>query len=207
MSVLELLACRQNRNDEGPNMELAASLAAAEDSTGIAEVAEGLWSQDSKVRCDCIKVMGEAGRLKPRLIAPYAEDFLRLLTDKQNRMVWGAMAALATVAALTADILIGRLPLLLHALTNGSVITVDNGVKVLARVAASSPEYRRRIFPSLLHHLDICRPKEIPQHAESILEAVDETVREAYILMLKKREPELSPAQLSRIKRIYKSFL
>ncbi len=45
-----------------------------------------------------MKVLYEIGYLTPELIADYADDFLKLLRSKNNRMVWGGMIALATIA-------------------------------------------------------------------------------------------------------------
>ena len=56
----------------------------------------------------------------------------------------------------------------------GSVITTDNGIKTLAIVAGSKNEYNRDIFPFLMEHLQTCRSKEVPQHAESTLAAVNQ---------------------------------
>src|SRR5262245_21792106 len=103
MTALDRIASRQGRRDEGPNFELARELAETGDAEAISLIAEHLWDNDQNVRSDCIKVLYELGELKPELIAPYADDFLRLLADKQMRMVRGGMTALATIATAAAD--------------------------------------------------------------------------------------------------------
>lgn len=206
MSILDRLACRLNRADEQPNKELAEELAGSGDAAAVEELVRLLWSKDKAVRNDGIKVMSELGALRPDLVGPHTESLLQLLSDKDNRMVWGAMAALATVADRAAELLADKLPLLFHTVTVGSVITVDNGIKVLARVASAEPDTRERILPFLLHHLRTCRPKEVPQHAESTLPAIDDSSREVFLQVLAGRETELSPAQLTRLKRIAKTL-
>jgi hypothetical protein len=43
----------------------------------------------------------------------------------------------------------------------GAGVTVDNGVKVLAAVAAANENYRTELLPYLLQHLRTCRPKDV----------------------------------------------
>ena len=78
---------------------------------------------------------------------PYAEDFLKLLNSKNNRLVWGGMIALATVAELKADVVFAHLEEIKQAMQHGSVITVDNGVLALARAASRSDKFSKAIFP------------------------------------------------------------
>jgi hypothetical protein len=103
ISVLNRIASYQDRRDEAPNQELARDLAANEDQAGIREIAENLWRQEPNIRSDCLKVLYEIGYLKPEVVAPYAGDFLKLLRSRNNRLVWGAMIALSTVAGLAPE--------------------------------------------------------------------------------------------------------
>src|SRR4030042_687161 len=98
MSVLRRLASAKARRDEAPNKELAKDLAKRKDRAAIGELAANLKSPDPEIRSDCVKVLYETGALDPELIADYAEEFLGLLGSKNNRMVWGGMTALATIA-------------------------------------------------------------------------------------------------------------
>ena len=92
------------------------------------------------------------------MIADHANEFLRLLRDRNNRMVWGSMIALSIVAPLRADEFYLHRQRIQDAMAGGSIITVDNGVKVLAAVAAANASYRNELLPYLLHHLENCRP-------------------------------------------------
>ncbi|MEW5718897.1 MAG: hypothetical protein AB1817_09745 [Chloroflexota bacterium] len=206
MSVLSKLACAQNRRDEAPNQELAKELATKVDRKGIREIAENLWNNDKNIQNDCIKVLYEIGYLKPDLIGDYVSDFVKLLSSRNNRLVWGGMIALSTVAAIRAKEVYAHLDKIRRAMANGSVITIDNGVKVLARVAAAKPEYNRAIFPYLLDLLEHCRPQSIAQYAESTLCAVNVQNRKKYIAVLTKRQSALSPAQSARIRKILKTL-
>jgi hypothetical protein len=204
MSVLNNIAYFQNRRDEVPNQELARELAEFKNEAGIREIAENLWHQNQNVQSDCLKVLYEIGYLEPALIAAYAGDFLKLLRHKNNRLVWGSMIALATIAELKADELYPHVEEIKQVMAQGSVITVDNGVKTLAGMAAKNEAYNRAIFPYLIHHLQTCRSKEIPQHAEKTLVAVNSANKEVFIATLEGRLAEMTASQAARVKKIIK---
>lgn len=202
MSVLNRLAAMQNRSDESPNKELALELCRSKDHEGISEIIAHLDDEDQNIASDCIKVIYEAGRINPEMISGYAEVFLKLIGSRNNRMVWGAMAALAATARENADLIFPRIDMIKAALENGSVITVDNSVKVLSGIASTNDEYNEKIFPILIDHLRRCRPKEIPQHAESTMPAVTSSNMGLFISVLKEREHLLSKPQLARTRRL-----
>ena len=204
MSALDRLASSLNRRDEVPNQELARDLAARKDKAGIKEIAAGLHHAKADVQADCIKVLYEIGALEPKLIAPYADEFVGLLRSKNNRLVWGGMTALAAIAETQAPALFKHLDAIKAATDNGSVITIDQGVRTLARLAAGDPARRRAIFPYLLQRLASARPKDVPQHSEQSLPAVDTANRAAFIKTLQKRMEDLSPAQAARVKKVIK---
>ena len=202
MSALDQIAHFQGRRDEVPNQELARRLADTRDTDGVREIAENLWHRDRRVQADCIKVLYEVGYLAPELVAPYAGEFLKLLRSRNNRLVWGGMIALSTVAELAADTLYPQRSEILKAMERGSVITVDGGVQALAGLAATSPERRRELLPALFEHLRTCRPKDVAQHSEKIAPAVDAEHADTFIQVLAARMEDLSKAQVSRVNRV-----
>lgn len=207
MSVLNRLACFQNRRDEVPNQELAHDLASRKDKTGIREIAENLWNKDKNIRADCIKVLYEIGYIEPGLIADYAEDFIKLLKSKNNRLAWGAMIALSATAKVDPDTVFKNLDVVKKAKETGSVISVDNAISVLANTASANQKYSTVIFPDLLHHLAFCRPKEVPQHAERSFPAVNAGNKNEFIKVLEKRTEDLSGGGLARVKKIIKQAI
>ena len=202
--ALSRIAHFQNRRDEVPNQELARLLADKKDRRGIREIAENLWNENRNVQTDCLKVLYEIGYREPALIADYAGDFVKLLKSKNNQMVWGSLIALSTIAALKADEIYEHYDEVRGAMEEGSVITRDNGVKILAAVAASSDAYRKKVFPYLLKHLGTCRPKDVPQHAESIVVAVNARNKHEFVRVLEKRLADMTPSQAARLKRVMK---
>ncbi len=205
MSVLDQLASAQGRNDEIPNQELAAELAESGDQDAIQELVDNLTNKNKAIRSDCIKVLYEIGALKPELIADYVEEFVTLLSHRDNRLVWGGMTALGTIAPMQPQAVAPYVEQIMEATTNGSVITQDWGVRVLATIAAET-EYSERIFLYLLDFLKNCRPKDIPRHAESMMVAVTIANRDSFRTVLEGHRPDLKPAQSKRVDKLLKQL-
>ncbi len=205
MSVLSKIAFFQNRRDEIPNQELAKTLTANKDRKGIQEIAANLWNKNPQVQSDCLKVLYEIGFIRPDLIAGYVEDFLKLLPSKNNRLVWGSMIALSTLAEIKTDEIFRHLKAIQRAMANGSVITLDNSVKTLAIIASKKTAYQKQLLPFLLKYLASCRPKDVPQYAEKILVAVNAANKKALLKILNKRLVDLKPSQLPRVRKIMKA--
>lgn len=206
MSVLPRLAVSLGRKDEVPNQDLAKEIVTSQNVAGVTELVENLSNKDATIASDCIKALYEIGYLEPSLISPHVDEFIRLLFSKHNRIVWGAMMALATIAPLAPEKLFLSRDRIKTAMKDGSVITVDNGIKVLAQVAAASPEYNRELFPFLLDHLKHCRTKEVPQHAESTLVCIHSDNKAAFETVLKERLTGMTPSQASRIRKILRQI-
>jgi hypothetical protein len=204
MPILDKLAYSLGRRDEVPNQELARDLAAKKDKKGIREIAENLWNKDRNIQADCIKVLYEVGSIEPKLIADYTADFVKLLKSRNNRLVWGSMTALSEVAKANPDAVFQNLDAIKKAKETGSVITVDNAISTLAYTAAANKKYNGAIFPYLLKHLSSCRPKEVPQHAEKTLPAVNTENKTDFIKVLEKRMEDVSGSGLARVKKIIK---
>jgi hypothetical protein len=202
MSVLNKIAYFQNRRDEVPNQELARELAETKNKKGIQEIAENLYHKNQNVQSDCLKVLYEIGYLAPELIADYVDDFLKLLKSKNNRMVWGGMIALATIAETKPREIWKNVDDVIDAMDHGTLITLVWGIKTLARVASTNKQYRAKLFPILIQHLKTCIPRDVPTHAESILCAVDDSHKVEFLSVLESRRAEMTPSQLTRLRRI-----
>ena len=202
MSALEKIAYFQNIRSEIPNQRLAGELTQERDSAGIREIAQNLTHQNQNVCSDCLKVMYEIGYIEPALIAPYVQDFLALLKSKHNRMVWGAMIALATIANLQPDAIWAEIKTILKKHEKGTVITVVWGVRLFAGLSAARPDYSNFLFPILLHTLETCIPRDVPTHLESILPAINLDNKDLVIDILTARQPEFTDSQLTRSKRV-----
>jgi hypothetical protein len=206
MTVLERTAFFQGRRDEAPNLQLARSLARRKNEAGIREIAHNLRNPNRNIQSDCLKVLYEVGYLDPALIADYAGEFLGLLSSKNNRMVWGSMIALGTIAPLQAGAIGSRLDDVLAALHRGSVITVVWGIRTLAGVAGASPRHRPKIVPHLLRQLESCLPRDLPTHALSCVPVINNASLARFLAVLERRMPELSPSQAARLRKVMRQW-
>jgi vesicle coat complex subunit len=204
--VLEKIVYYRNRRDEVPNQELARELAETENMEGIREIAENLWHKNKSVQSDCLKVLYEIGYINPDMISGYLHEFLKLLKSKTNRMVWGAMIGLATIAEKNPGEIWANINDVIVAVEHGTLITVVWGVKTLGRVASTDKKYSERIFPFLIEHLRNCITRDILLHAESILPAVDLENKKDFLAVLDLRKSELKPSQLARHKKLLRSL-
>jgi len=116
------------------------------------------------------------------------------------------MTALASIAELVPEAIHERIALLLQAFENGSVITVDNCVSVLAGLCKANEKYKEELFPVLLEHLKTCRPKETAQHAERIAVCVDKDNRDSFIEVIDKRMEYLHKSQINRLQKLKKAL-
>lgn len=207
MTVLTNLASQLNRKDERPNIALARELMEVNNIEGIQEIVENLSNSNRKIKTDCIKVIYEIGKVKPELISDYAEIFIELLKSNNNRLVWGAMQVLSTVAEISAIALMKHLHTIKHAIKLGTVITIDKGILTLAKLASVSEQNHELIYPFLIEHLKTCRAKEVPQHAESVLMVITTETKSEFLNVLREREPYMTKPQARRVQRIYKQLL
>jgi hypothetical protein len=206
MSVLNKIAYFQNRRDEVPNQELAKELAETRDIEGIQEIVANLKNKNQNVQSDCLKVLYEIGYLAPDLIAGYVDLFLELLDHKNNRMVWGGMIALGTIAQLKPDYIYAKVNLVISTIDKGTVITMVWGIKTLSGVASTNPAYRQRIFPTLLKYLQSCIARDVPLHAENMLCTVDKSNLVEFQRVLETRKAEMTTSQLARLRKIEKQL-
>ncbi len=185
MSALAKLASALGRNDEQPNVELAAALAAKPDAAAIAELAGALAAGSTATSNDAIKVLYELGALQPELVAPHVKAFLTLLGGKNNRNIWGALQAIETITALQPDAVLAKLPAIIAAADKGSVIAKDKAVAILAKLAAAG--HGAKVLPILLARLEGAAPNQFPMYAEQALPVIDAAHRAVFVRLLEAR--------------------
>jgi hypothetical protein len=204
MTVLDKLATALNRRDEVPNQELAQRIAEAPDKNAIQELVDNLGHKDKNIQSDCIKVLYEIGARRPELIAGHYKVFGRLLGSKHNRLVWGAMTALDTIALKEPKGVYGMLPRILVAADAGSVITRDHAVGILAKLA-SLQQYAERCTPLLIEQLIKSPNNQFAMYAERSVAVIDEKNKERFQTVLMKRVEGLEKeSQKKRVRKILK---
>lgn len=204
--MIEKLACKLGRNDQIPNIELAEYLSQHKDAAGIEEILDGLKGTDKAVANDCIKVLYEIGERNPRLISDYVNDFILFLRSKSNRLTWGSMTALAAIAEYASEPIFEKLPVIVSAYEEGSVITVDNSISVFAKLCKADERYAEVVLPIIINHLQKCKPREVPQHAGRAAICFNRKNASEFIKVLEKRKLGLTESQQSRINKLLKKL-
>lgn len=186
MSVLTKLASSLNRRDEVPNQELAKEIAAKKDKKAVQELVDNLNNKSKDIQHDCIKVLYEIGEINPALISSYSKEFLALLSHKNNRLQWGAMAALNSITLENPETIFSSLPQIMEAAGKGSVITTDNAVNILIKLC-SLPPYADSAFTLLNEQLLISATNQLPMYAENAAPAIKEKHRKTFVQTLTSR--------------------
>lgn len=200
--LLNRLGYLQTRRDRTPNLDLARDLVARVDKAGIQEIAKNMWNENKNIHSDCMNVMYEIAMIDPVLVLQYADDFVKFLSSRYENMVKGAMFALAEIAKVKPEFIFKHLDRIKKIKETGTDIIVDKSVSALAYTSSASEEYSQIIFPYLLNHLSTCYFKEVTEHAERILPAVNQNNKQAFIKSLEKRSDSLSGSDFTRLKKI-----
>ncbi len=201
MSVIPLLASQLNRNDEVPNTELAERITASADIHAVAELAESLKGKNKAIRNDAIKVLYEIGERKPELIVSHLTDFLALLDHKDNRLQWGAMAALDSLSAAYPDRLYTHLDTILAASDRGSVITKDHALNILISLSSNYPE----AVDLLAGQLQSALPNQLPMYAERALPVMTKGNRPHFTAVLSSRLDDIEKeSKRKRVEKVIK---
>ncbi|MBN1416120.1 MAG: hypothetical protein JW973_13545 [Bacteroidales bacterium] len=207
MKALDLITTSLGRRDDKPNQELADEIIRSNRIDWVKELIENLYNKDKNIQSDCLKVLYEIGeRGAAKMIEPYCSAFGELVEGKNNRLIWGAMIALDTIASVNPQGIYSLLPAIIGAIDKGSVITIDHGVSILAKLSAV-PEYTETSFPLLLEQLRRCPPKQLPQYAEKSEIAVTNANKQQFIGLLEQRMNELDKdSQKKRIEKVVRKL-
>ena len=206
MAILHQLASALNRRDEEPNLQLAIQLSQCGDTDvrdDIQELVDNLTNKKKDIRSDCIKVLYEIGAIKPAYIVPYVAEFKACLAMKDNRIVWGAMTALNAVAQYQPQAVAHYANEIIRTVKNGSVITQDRGVSALCHIAMNTEKDKQKILPFLFSFLAACKPKDVPRHAENIINvtSINEEAQQLRMI-LQSHVPQLNANQLRRVQKL-----
>jgi uncharacterized protein YjgD (DUF1641 family) len=204
MNILQLLSSSIGRKDKEQNKKLAVEIANQENIEAIKELITNLNSNDKNIQSDCIDTLYEVGYRKPELIADYHNDFLKLLESKNNRLVWGGMIALSTITDFKHKEVFETLDKIMTITDNGSVITIDNGVKILIKLTKYS-EYFETTNHLLMEQLLKCPIKQLPMYSERTLECITDRNKMEFVQLLENRFPECEKeSQKKRLEKILK---
>lgn len=206
MSVIQLLSSSLGQKGSDANIQLAKEIASTNKENAVQELVQNLMNKNKNIQSDCIKTLYETGYLNPELIAGYAQNFLSLLSSKNNRLVWGSMIALGSITDIKHNEIFDSLDLIMETVNKGSVITIDNGIEILARLNKYEP-YINTIEPLLTEQLWKCPVKQLPQYMEKTMVSIRSVNKSIYQNILEKRIPECENAgQLKRLEKCLKQL-
>lgn len=182
------------------------AIATERNGNAVRELIAVLNGRDKALRSDALKVLYEVGYRAPDLIAPFIAQFKNLLTNKDNRLVWGAMCAIDGIATVKPDAVFLILPQIMAAVDRGTVITRDHAVKTLTKLAAHE-RFARTAMPLLMEQLRTAPMNQLPMYAElvgSIILPPDTATMRA---ILEARLPEVpTEAKKKRIEKALKKL-
>lgn len=206
MSIQPQLAASLGIPDEQPNIALAEAIAREHNSAAIRELISILNGKDKALKSDALKVLYEVGYRAPDLIAPFIAQFKNLLTNPDNRLVWGAMCAIDGIATTKPDAVFLILPQIMAAVERGTVITRDHAVKTLTKLAAQE-RFARTAMPLLMEQLRTAPTNQLPMYAELVASIILPPDAPTMRAILEARLPELpSAAKKKRIEKALKKL-
>lgn len=206
MTVIKALSSSLGQRGNEANIALAKEIAETENHEAIKELVDNLNNKDKKIQGDCIKTLYETAYIKPEMIAEYYLNFLDLLTNNNNRMVWSGMIAILTITDLKYKEIFASLDLIMDTVEKGSVITIDCGVEILAKLNKHN-EYFNKTDPLLIEHLWKCPIKQLPQYIEKSLISITNHNKEIYQNIIEKRKAECDKdSQIKRLEKVFKQI-
>lgn len=205
MKWISKIAFNRNIRNETPNKELAKELADTNNKEGIKEISGYLYDKNKSVSSDCLAVLYTIGYSKPELIQEYVDDFLKLIESKNNRMVWGSMIALSTIARLKSYYIYKKIDLILQTMKKGTLITEVWGIKTLVNLSLENKEYKSKLLSVLFDYLERCRPIDFAARVETILPVIENTdENEILDRIIEIKSKELSDSQTKKLRMVLK---
>jgi hypothetical protein len=206
MTVINLLASTQGLKGNETNISLAKEISSSNNKGAVEELIDNLNNKNKNIQSDCIKTLYEIGYLKPELIANYYAEFIKLLTSKNNRLVWGGMIAISTITEIKHQEIFASLNEIMKIVEKGSVITIDCGIEILARLNKYD-NYNNTTEPFLTEQLWKCPIKQLPMYIEKSQISINKENKEIYKTIIEKRITECDKdSQIKRLERSLKQI-
>lgn len=200
--MIEKLASSLGRRDEIPNVELAQQIAETKNRIAVGELVNLLHHEDKAIQSDCIKVLYETGAIQPGLIQPHIETFVSLLRSKNNRMVWGAMAALDSVSKVDPIGVHGYSSKIMEAADRGSVITKDGAVNIIIELSKAD-KLKGQTIPLLKEQLSHAALNQLPMYAERAFHVMSLNSPETFAdILIDRMAEEMKDSKRKRLQKV-----
>ncbi|MES2389092.1 MAG: hypothetical protein V4543_13910 [Bacteroidota bacterium] len=202
--VMAEITAGANRRDEQGNISLGQRIAWHKDKVAVAALVANLHSKVKGIAEDCIKTLDEAANWEPKIVAPHLQAIAALLTGNNNRMQWGAMAALNAIAEECPAEMYALLPQLDEAARAGSVITRDNYAGILIKlIEYKNRQYAEGVFDLLKEVLITCPINQLPTYAAEAIRIGNALQRSEVIAIISRRaKDEFDPAKETKFRRL-----
>ncbi len=206
MNIINLLSSQRGLRGNENEIALAKEIAENEDYSAVKQLVENLQHKDKRIQSDCLKTLYETGYIKPELIAEFYEDFLNLLTSKNNRLVWGSMIAISNITEIKHREIFEHLDVIKRTVDNGSVITIDCGVQIYAGLLKFDAFFDA-VDPLLMEQLTLCPIKQLPQYAEKTIASISSKNIEEFKSIINNRFSECEKdSQRKRLQKVLKKL-
>lgn len=204
--IQEKLASFLGRRDENPNIELAQLISNNKDSQAVKDLVLLLKGKSKDFQNDSIKVLYEVAEHTPELISDFIQDFIDALKSKNNRLQWGAMTALKKITPINAEQIFKNILVLEQATEQGSVITRDNFIEILA-ILLDEKEYADLIFPMILKQLKNCPTNQLPMYTEILAPKITSVTCKSFQETVSSRLNEIDKeSKRKRIEKVLKKL-
>jgi len=200
MYINEIAFHKGIRNEE-PNKYLAKTIIETSNKEAIKEISSYLNDKNKSIASDCIAVLYHVGYEKPELIAYLYDDFYSYFRSKNNRMVWGAMIAISTIAKVEPHTVYRDRDKVISLIKDGSVITQVWGVYTLINLC-NVKEYNKELIDVLLDVLDKTRDIDFAKRAISIHAVISTESQDRFNSILMKRVTDLSKSAQIKVKKL-----
>lgn len=203
MEYINQIAYHKGIRNEEPNKLLAQLIVETENKDAIREISTYLKDTNKSIASDCIAVLYHVGYEKPELISDLYNEFKSLLTSKNNRMVWGAMIAISTIAKVEPNTVYKDKDLILSYISKGTVITQVWAVYALVNLC-NVEEYRSELLMPLLEILDQTRDIDFAKRSETIKPIVNLKYESKFKTILEKHISSLSKSAQNKVHKLLK---
>ncbi len=194
------------RRDQGPNRELASSIAAGQNYDAVSEIF-GLFEKKMTARQlnDAVLTLAAVSSEAPEMLRNHVDELADLLNSKVNRQIFGSMIALANVSYLVPEKLQPYLSLILDAMDSGTVVTRDHGFTILTQLYKI--DRSNMLLPLILEQLMKAPPNQLGQYTEKFISVMKYEHREELARVLEDRMEELeSPNHRQRLSKNLKKI-
>lgn len=157
---------------------------------------------EKMVACKALKKLSEQ---QPEKLVPYYPDLLRIISDKNVKVVWATLFLLVPMAVHQPEMAFDNLGLFANIAEGDSVIARDQYVKILVQLA-SAEAYRDTCLTLLIDEVLKAPVNQLPSYAQSAASVVDSAHRSSLkeVIDLRSADVEEYPPKIKKLQAVLK---